>query len=225
MKENNQNSENKISQLVNSSGRDWFQQKGKKALFVVVVLAIILAYFLSYSQGNVEKEQVNNKRIGIAYTYLYNKNYTQAQKELEKLLTEDLSGLLESKVSLLYGNVLYEQKKYEQALMYFKKLKLSPQKYPLLQGGAEFGIVTSYMQLKNYDQALNGLEGYIKTYFRLSLDETDLVPNIADALWKKALCHSQLNQKQKIPAILDFLKKHYFQSQQKKLVEELLAVL
>ncbi len=209
----NQQNPIKVSSTEPDAGQNspvnWLQshflpQYGKKVLAGVIVVGLISAS-LFYVKGSIkQKDQSDNKSLGTAFIYISTSKMDSAEIFLENFLTSDHSDFVVSKACLLLGKSQYMQGKWDKAMASYKKVKSGGHNTSLLSSGALHGIAACHMQKQQYAEAVKVLDLFLKNYMKrtgnledraLGKEPVDLSPAVSNVLWKLALCHFQLKQK------------------------------
>lgn len=99
-----------------------------------------------------EDEKILEAKLLIGQCYLNAREYAQARKTLEKIYKDDPHGLLGGKALLLAGESYYRQGVYEEANLYFMRVRETyPQ--PELRDAALYRLGWSHMQSRQWQEA------------------------------------------------------------------------
>lgn len=106
--------------------------------------------------GVANTDTLSNLHYSIAYVYFLKNDFNNSLKYLQKSLEKvvDIYSLS------LYGNILFKQKKFSDALNYFERV--IPKKGILINDYLSQGIC--YYETNKYDKAIASLNNYIKYY-------------------------------------------------------------
>ena len=187
-------------------GSEFLSKFGKRVGIILVVIAVAVSAFLYQRKSTKSKTYARNKQLGKAYVYYSHNKMDSAEIFLKSFVASSQAQLVQSKAYLLLGQTQYFFKKYDEALDSYKKVKGSPTGQSLITSGALHGMAACYMQIKEYQKAVEALEEFIETYMRRTgnlndrsagREPRDLSPAVPNVLWKLALCCKQINAPEK----------------------------
>jgi TolA-binding protein len=227
-------------ELAQARFKDWIENeafgKHKNKLIGAVVLAIACVGSISYYNSSVKQQAYADSEIlGQALVFVYNGNESAAKVKLTELSKKSgLSDLTIAKSALLLGNIQYNNFEFDQAKASFEKAVANSSQSVVIKAGAESGLAAILIQKKEYAQAATSLEKFVTEYSRRSdkiedqsntKAEEDLAPNVADALYKLALCQVKLNQNDKAKATTERILRVYPNSHFSDLAKKLIITL
>jgi|GEM_PF-440041 len=218
---------------------EWFldvflPQYGKQAGIAVAAIALGLILWFSWTGIQNKSELTANRQLGMAYVYMSQQKMDSAAVVLQAMLQEGPGGLAQAKAYLLLGKVRYSQARFEDAIKAYDNVKVSASKYPLIASGALHGLAASYMETKDYGQAVESLELFVKDFGKKSGDPeenlageevVDPTPAVPNALWKLTLCYRELKDTAKAKATAEKLVRIYPDSREGADAVRLLAQL
>jgi TolA-binding protein len=223
-----------VHDVVGNLANGNFQKYRTQLIIVAVAVVVALTGVRYWLQAKEQGAQKDAEQLGVALDFVYQDKTDSAIISLESFLTVAHSDLATAKANLLLGNLLYQNRQFEPAQAAFQKAIAKANNSAVLQGAAEHGLASTYMQLKSYDQAAKSLESFIQKYGAMTGDLTaryqgdepqDQLPTIADAMWKLALTYKELGQDQKAKAVCEKIIKVYGTSTQATNAKKLLPVL
>jgi TolA-binding protein len=218
-------------ELAQARFKDWIENeafgKHKNKLIGAVVVAIVCVGSISYYKTSIKQHALSDSEIlGQALVLVYNGNEGAAKVKLTEISKKSgLSDLTIAKSALLLGNIQYNN---------FEKAIANSDESAVIKAGAESGLAAILIQKKDYAQAATSLEKFVSEYARRSDKiedqsntkvEEDLAPNVADALYKLALCQIKLNQNDKAKATTERILRVYPNSHYSDLAKKLIVTL
>jgi TolA-binding protein len=213
---------------------DLWMRYSRQILTVVAAIVLVAAVWFGWSAIRARNAEADNKLLGSVYVLLREENYPAAEQALLSFLSEGRSGIAQDKANLFLGKILYLQERYDEAQAAYEKVGKGGKDVSLLYGGALHGRAAVHMQKSEYDKAVAVLEELVETYGarkgnpeeNLSGSEVvDFTPNIANALWKLALCQRELGQIDGAKASAERLVKAYPGTREAGDAEKLLTTL
>jgi len=199
--------------------RDWIGSEfltkfGKRAVIILIIVAIAVSAFLYQRKSIKRKTYAKNKLLGQAYVYYSHNKMDSAEIFLKSFVASPHAQLVQSKAYLLLGQTQYFSKKYDEALDSYKKVKGSPTGQILITSGALHGMAACYIQMKEYQKAVEAMEEFLDTYMKRTgnlkdrsagKEPRDSSPAVPNVLWKLALCYKQINELEKAKDACDKL--------------------
>lgn len=211
----------------------WLRHARRIVIIAVVVVVAVVAWF-GWKTFSARAAEADNKRLGAIYVHLRSENLPAAEEALNAFLAGNPSGLAADKANLYLGKVYFLQGRYDEALLKYGAVSARSKDVSLLHAGALHGVAASHMQKAEYAPAIEALNQLVETYgVRTGAPEeslvgdevTDFVPNVANALWKLALCHRELGQTAEAKAAAERIVRVYPASREARDAEKLLAIL
>jgi len=211
----------------------WIRHAKLISTIAIVVVVAVVAWF-GWKTVSARNAEADNKKLGAIYVHLRSENLPAAEEALTGFLAGNPSGLAADKANLYLGKVYFLQGRYDEALNSYGSVKARGKDVALLHAGALHGIAASYMQKAEYAPAIEALSELVETYgVRTGAPEeslvgeevADFVPNIANSLWKLALCHRELGQSAEAKAAAERIVRVYPASREAKDAEKLLTIL
>jgi len=175
--------------------------QSKIIMGALLFLVIVLGSFNYWRSTSKEKDQIHQKDLGPAYTFLSQGQVDSARVALQNYVSVSRPTLALSKAYLLLGRLYFSEAKYAEALDAYKKVTA---KHPLLAAAGLYGQAASQMQLGDYASALTLLETLVSDYHKetgdmqlrgLDREPADVVPGLSNVLYKLALCYEQMGKK------------------------------
>jgi TolA-binding protein len=211
----------------------WFRYSRQIVGAVIVIVVALLAWFV-WKSVSASQEAASNKKLGAIYVLLREDNLPAAEQALNEFLGDRPAGLAADKANLFLGKVYFLQQRYDESMAAYGAVKKRGKAVSLLHSGALHGRAASAMQKGDYATAVESLTELVKTYGartgapqeNLAGEEVaDFAPNIANALWKLALCQRELGQLEEAKATSTRLVRTYPASREARDAEKLLTVL
>jgi tetratricopeptide (TPR) repeat protein len=194
----------------NITTKDFFAEHGVKIAGVFLVVVIAVAATVHFIESKKGTDAVQAELIGKGLNYVYTGKNDSALVELESLIQGNkVSGLALAKVSLLAGNIKYQNGDMDGAAVLFQKSLDNAGSTALIRAGAMHGRAAVAMEKKDYAAAANLLEKFVDEFGERTGDledrytksePADLVPTVPDALWKLTLVYTEMGAKDKAKA-------------------------
>lgn len=206
-----------------SEFKEFFVSHGKKALVGLVVILVIVAGIVQYTESRKAAAAEQANLLGAGMTYLYAGAKDSALVEFEAQINAGkLSGLALAKASLFAGNIKFESQDLDGASALFQKALDNAGSSALIRSAAMHGQAAVSMEKKDFTGAASLLEKYIGEFGkrtgdledRYQKDEpVDEAPMVADAMWKLTLVYQELGNADKAKATAERLLKIYGDNQ------------
>lgn len=222
----------KSSSLVEWFTDDFYPRYGKQMWVVLAIIAVVLAGYSLWSSNRDKARIADNKKLGAVYVALEEGKLGDAERELLAFLATNPSTLARDKANLYLGKVYYDEQRYDQSLEAYGKVGTGGKSTVLVYSGALHGRAACLMQKKDYAQAVTVLEEFLALCMRRTgnpkenlagQEVVDLNPEVANALWKQALCYRELHQADKVKSTVEKLRKAYPTSREAAQGAQLLA--
>jgi TolA-binding protein len=213
---------------------DLWMRYSRQILTVAGAIVVVAAVWFGWSAVRARNAEADNKLLGSVYVLLREENLPAAEQALLSFLSEGRSAVAEDKANLFLGKILYLQQRYDEAQAAYEKVSDGGKKVSLLYGGALHGRAAIHMQKSEYDKAIVVLDELVDTYGARTgnpeenlagSEVVDFTPNIANGLWKLALCHRELGQVDGARAAAERLIKAYPGTREAGDAEKLLTTL
>jgi TolA-binding protein len=213
---------------------DLWIRYSRQIVIVAVALVLAVVAWFGWKAVSARALDADNKKLGSIYVLLREENLPAAEAALNSFLAGKPAGLAADKANLYLGKTYFLQQRYDEAIAAYGEVGDRGTKVGLLHAGALHGMAASHMQKAEYAQAVDLLKELVDTYgARTGAPEENLVgqevgdfaPNIANALWKLALCQRELGLREDAKATAERLVRVYPASREAKDAEKLLTVL
>lgn len=217
-----------------SFSEDVWIRYSRQIVIVAVALVVALAAWFGWKTVSERAAEADNKKLGAIYVLLREENLSAAEQGLASFLAGNPAGLAADKANLYLGKVYFQQQRYDEAIAAYGNVRNRGTEVGLLRAGALHGMAASHMQKAEYAQAVALLTELIDTYgvrtgdpeeSLVGQEVADFAPNIANALWKLALCQRELGQTAEAKATAERLVRTYPASREAQDAAKLATVL
>ena len=183
------------------------------ALGVGAIIVILVFYY--YNSQETENEA--NSQLGIAQIEFTNGNLSKASERLSKLIEEDDGTDAATEGMFLLANILYQQKNYVDAQVYFEKFTNSYSGSNILLASGYAGLAACEEFNQNYEEAAELYE-----------QAADLAPDFPESdnyFYLSALCYKKTGDLDKARSIFMQLASEEKNSQRVKDAETQLVLM
>jgi len=240
MNENKPNSGNKAAP---NSAESWFEyvktdfwpRHGTKVIIVLVLVAVAIFAIIQQLDTSSKKESAMAEELGRVLDYIYVGKNDSALVAFENgAQSGTLKGLPLAKAALLSGNIYLQNNRLDSAELLYKQAKSNASGVEIITSAAEHGLAVVAMERQNYPEAISLLNEFVNKYGKRTGDlakryaktePVDMVPTVADALWKLTLCYMETKDIDKAKQTAQKLLKIYGDSPKAADASKLLATL
>jgi tetratricopeptide (TPR) repeat protein len=197
--------------------KSWFDENYQKIMRIALGIGAIIVILLFYYYNSQETAKEANSQLGIAEIEYKNGNLAKASERLIKLI-DDYDGTDSAdKGMFLLANIYYQQKKYEDAQVYFDRFIGAYSGSNILLASGYAGLAACEEVGKNYSEAADLYE-----------QAAELAPDFPESdnyYYMSALCYKRAGDLEKARSLFEQLASEAKSSQRVKDAETQLVLM
>lgn len=167
------------------NAKDSVQKNKNKFIGAAIIIAVLFAGGVTFKQVNLANQKKARDSFGAAMISYQDKNYDKAVEQFTTVVTQYGSTSQGIFGAYMVGSIYQEQKKYNEAIDWYKKAISSKSSAQFVSGQALEGISACYESLGQVDEAIKHLEAALK--------DSRVKHRHAAIKWKIALLSSSAN--------------------------------